>query len=519
MAALATLAVCVGQAARADMAPCAATGGIFHAAMSTNTPTMDAVLSTTTVSRQLAIHIWESLVTVDDNYRVIPELAENWQRADDGLSYTFRLRPGVKFHDGRTLTAEDVQASLQRYFKVSPAAARFKSVASVDVVDPQTVKLTLSKDFALLANLSFPFPVASIMPADIVRKYGDKEIRGADLIGTGPFRFIAWTPDVSVRMGRFADYAPDARFDGPTGFGGRRTACVDEVDFIPATEEASRVAGLQTGAYDYAEAVPITSVDTLSKDPAAKVIVVKPKWGVVLELNATDPVMKNQSFRRALVAALNMTQVMQAVSFGNRPDYFRTQPSIFFPEQTTWYSDAGGDVYNHQDLEQVKKLLAEANYHGEEVVYLTNQNYSWMYKASQAVAAMWRRAGINVKLELMDWPSQIQRAQSLKGWAINQTGWSPRFDPTQTSDNFHCGAPGGYGHCDPQMDALLDGLNTGAPDEERKKLWDQLQGMVWDTVAVVRLGDFFEPEAVRADVAGYKPFYVTPRFWNVAKTK
>ena len=104
----------------ADPDPCTAHGGVLRAAMSSNTPTMDAILSTTTVTRQLAIHLWESLVTVDSQYHMIPQLALNWERSDDGLTYTFHLRPDVKFHNGATMTAADVAASLQRYFKVSP---------------------------------------------------------------------------------------------------------------------------------------------------------------------------------------------------------------------------------------------------------------------------------------------------------------------------------------------------------------------------------------------------------------
>lgn len=140
--------------ALAQEAPCAATGGVFKAAMATNTPTMDAVLSTTTVSRQLAIHLWESLVTMDGQYHVVPQLALGWERAADGKSYTFRLRPDVKFHSGQTMTAEDVAASLQRYFKVSPGAGRFRDVTAVEVVDAQTVRLAVGRDFALVANLA-----------------------------------------------------------------------------------------------------------------------------------------------------------------------------------------------------------------------------------------------------------------------------------------------------------------------------------------------------------------------------
>ena len=104
---------------------------------------------------------------------------------------------------------------------------------------------------------------------------------------------------------------------------------------MPATEEMSRVAGLQTGAYDYAEVVPITSVDSLKHDPAIKVMVVKPKCGVVLELNPAEGIMSSLPFRRALVAALNMGQVMQATSFGNRRTISVCSPPSSSPNRPT----------------------------------------------------------------------------------------------------------------------------------------------------------------------------------------
>ena len=410
---------------------CQVQGGRVQAALTTNASTMDPILSTTNASRQIAIHLFESLASMDSNYQVIPQLAQDWKRSDDGLTYTFRLRQGVKFHNGKTMTADDVKASLDRFIKISPGANRFKNVKSVEIVDPQTVRINLTADFPLLNNLAMPSPIVAIFPKEIVEKYGDKEVRGEDVIGTGPYQLKEWRPDVGVKMAKFKDYAPDSRFDGPTGFGGAKTACVDEVNFLPVTEDASRVAGLQTGDFDFAEAVPITSVPQLETDPNLSIEILKPKWAVVLELDHKNPLMQKLPFRKALLAALNMDQIMRASAFG-RQDYFRVQPSIFFPEQKQWYTAVGSEMYNKPDKALVASLLKEAGYNNEPVIYLTNQNYGWMYKASQAIAAQWQAMGINVKLEVMDWPSQIKRAQTSNDWAINQTGWSPRFDPFQT---------------------------------------------------------------------------------------
>jgi peptide/nickel transport system substrate-binding protein len=499
-------------------APCEVEGGRIQAALTANASTMDPILSTTNASRQVAVHLFESLASMDSNYQVIPQLAQDWSRSEDGLAYTFRLRPGVKFHNGKTMTAEDVKASLDRFLKISPGANRFKNVKSVEIVDPMTVRIVLTADFPLLNNLAMPSPIVAIFPKEIVDRYGDKEVRGEDVIGTGPYRLKEWRPDVGVKMTKFSDYAADARYSGPMGFGGARTPCADEVDFLPVTEDASRVAGLQTGDFDFAEAVPITSVPSFESDPAIAIEILKPKWAIVLELDHKNPLMQKLAFRKALLAALNMEQVMRASAFG-RPDYFRVQPSIFFPEQTQWTTEAGSDGYNKPDKARVAALLKEAGYANEPVIYLTNQNYGWMYKASQAIAAQWQAAGINAKLEVMDWPSQIKRAQTSSDWAINQSGWSPRFDPFQTIDSFKCGSVSAFGYCNPAMEAALARVNSGAGLEERQKAWQAAQKQAWEDLAVLRIGDYFEPEATRRTLRGYVPFYTTPRFWNVSQTR
>lgn len=497
---------------------CGVTGGTIVAAMSTNPPTLDPMLSTTTASRQVAVYIFESLVTYDETYAIIPQLAASWTSGSNGLVYTFKLRSGVKFHSGQTLTAADVKASFERYLKVAPGALqRFTGFKSVTAVDALTVRFELTKPFSFLPNLAIPSPLFAVLPKTIIDKYGEKEVRGQDLVGTGPYKFAEWRPDVAIRLAKFADYRPDTRFAGPTGFGGRRVACADQIGLIPVVEAGSRVAGLLTGAYDFAEAVPITSVPQLEANKEIDVEIVKPKWGIVDELNHGQPPMDKLAFRKALVAALDMGQVLSATSFGNRPEYIRVSPSIFFPEQKSWYTTAGSTMYNKPDLAQAKRLLAEAGYNNEPIIYLTNQNYDWMYKASLAMAAQWQRAGINIKIELMDWPSQIQRAQSLKGWHINQTGWSPRLDPLQTAVSLKCGSLSAYNYCNRDMDQLLDQVNTDLPLKQRQAIWVKIQQMVWDDVSVIRVGDYFEPEAIRSSLKGYRPFYVIPRFWNVSK--
>lgn len=487
-------------------------GGVLKAAMQTNPPTLDAHLSTTTATRQIAVHVFETLVVFNEDYDIIPQLASHWEVSTDGLVYTFYLRPDVTFHNGKALTADDVVASLTRFKQYSVDRARLAAVEDITALDTLTVQIRLSRPVLLLTQLALPGTFLAIYPAEII-KDRSAEVRGDELVGTGPYRLLEWKPDVYVRLGRFLGYAQDARFSGPTGLGGRRTAIFDEIQFIPVLESATRLAGLLTGEFDYAEELPLTAYTTVARNPQLRAYIVRPRWALLLELNQSEPPMDNVLFRRAIVAALDMEAVLRAVTFGN-PDFYRLQPSFFFPEQRIWHNDAGSELYNRRDLGEVRRLLDAAGYNFEPIIYLANRDYDWMYKCTLAVASQLQQAGINVQVEFSDWPSQIARALTQKGWHINQTGWSPRFDPIQLATSLRCGSPSAYMYCNPEVDKLLDRLAQVLPLEERQRTYRELQQLVWEDVAVIRIGDIFVFEGTTARLQGYSPWNVIPRFWN-----
>jgi len=490
--------------------------GTLKAALTTNPQTMDTHLSTTTAVHQVAIYLHESLVTFDENYEVIPQLADSWDISDDRLTYTFTLRPDLKFHNGKTLEAEDIKASTERYIEASAGGTRLSDVSSIEVLDPLTVRFNLDTASPLLVNLAQPTPSLAIYPKELIDEHGNDPIPPEDVVGLGPYELAEWRPDVHTKLVRFEDYTPDDRYDEATGFGGHRIAYFDEVQLIPVPEDASRVAGLETGEFDFIEALPITSVDQIESSDGLEVAVLKPKWAILAELNQGEAPMDDVRFRQALVRALDMEQIMRAASFAQE-DFYRLQPSIIFPEQTAWYTEAGSDWYNKPDLDEVSRLLEEVGYDNEPIIYLANRDFDWMYKAALAAASQWQQVGINVQLEFMDWPSQIERAESLEGWHVNQTGWSPRLDPTQVYQSLSCSSVASYNYCNEEMEALLDAVNQGLPQEERSEAWSDVQELVWEDVAIIRFGDFHEAEALKSELDGYRPYHVTPRFWNVKR--
>lgn len=486
----------------------------FKAAMTASPMSLDEGFSNNAQTRQVSIYIFETLFTFDDNYKVIPQLVDTYSVANDGLSATMTLRKGVKFHNGSEFTAKDAVASLERFKTTQLYGKKLDDVKSMEIVNDYEIKFTFSKPIGLPALLAFPQRIY-MLPKDIADKNKGTELKGKDLVGTGPYKLIEWNPDVHVKLERFDQYAVDNRYQNATGFGGKRIPYFKNIYLLPVKEAEARMAGLETGEFDFAEAIPNTSHNRIKGNDKLVASIVKPKWSIVVEFNHKNEFIKDKNFLQALVYSLDMEKVLVAVTSNNK-DFYRLDPSIYTPEQF-YYSEAGSaGIYNKPDLAKVKDLLAKANYKGEEIVYLVNKDYDFMYKACLSLAEQWQAAGINVKLEFSDWPTQISKAKSMKGWAMNQSGLSPRLDPTQLSASLASTSIGGYGYSNPAMDKLLEEISLGKPEDQRKATMEKIQTLIWQDLPFLKIGDSFEMEAINKKYKGFNSFYAA-RFWNVTE--
>lgn len=488
-------------------------GLVFKAAMTTNPLSLDEGYSSTTATRQVSSYVFETLFAIGEDYSIIPQLAESYTVSDDMLVYDIKVREGITFHDGSTLDAEDVVASYERFNTTLMNADRFVNVVSCEAIDAYTVRFTLDKPVSLLEFQAIP-PRCNIMPKEIAEANMEGELRGDDVIGTGPYKLVEWLPDVHVKLAKFEGYVQDDRYTEGSGLGGLRVAHFDTIYLLPVTEAESRIAGLENGEFDFAESIPVTSYDRISGNASIITSIMNARWAILVELNQGEWPMTELAFRRALVYAINPEEVLQAVTSGNEMFYSLT-PSIFADGQY-FYSAAGSEgFYNSQDMDKVAELLKEAGYNGEEIIYNVNRDFDWMYKACIVLADQWQKAGINIRLDFYDWASQIAKAQSLEGWHINQTGWSQRLLPAQVRSSLYTGSTSAYNYSNPQMDELLDQLALGMDNESRFAIWEQVQQLVWDDVAMIKIGNYNELEAINSKYEGYKSFYVIPRFWNV----
>jgi peptide/nickel transport system substrate-binding protein len=482
---------------------------ILNVALSTNLPTLDPTFSTSTVTLQIAPHIFETLFAYDENYKSAPMLAEGAKISDDGLTTTITLRKGVKFHNGKEMSADDVVASLNRWKEVSPVAkATFTTVTGITAKDSSTVEIKSSKPSGVIITaLATPRQPAVIMPKEIAEKAGKKELE--ETVGTGPFKLVEWKHDQNVHITRFDEYQPLST--PPKGLSGKKEALVKDIFFHFVTNAASRIAGLQSGDYDFVADVSVDNYETLKADPNIQLYIGKPSRMNYLFFNNKAGVFANLKMREAVNTALDLDAIMQAVAA--KPEFYRIDPGLMFEEQKDWYVTNGKEMYNQKNKEKAKSLLKEAGYNGEKVTLLISKEHI-TYNSALVVAEELKDLGMNVNVENYDWPTVLERRKDPAKWDIFFTGTGISAHPTEV--NFldsRKNYPGFYKN--EEVDKLMDQLMVTVDPAAAKEIFRQIQTLYLKDVPTIKLGDLHILTASNKKVKNFNYFYEL-NFWNVS---
>jgi peptide/nickel transport system substrate-binding protein len=507
LAALVLLALGVGGPALAQKK-----GGVLRIGIIGEPPALDAHWTTATLTSNMSAHLYEGLYTLDDNRRPIPMLAEGLPAVSrDGLTYTFKIRPGVKFHNGKELSSEDVVASLTRWGQQSVyGRVVFAQVAEpLRAVDRHTVEMRLKERSAVvLISLAVPGNAAVIYPKDIAERFKPQE-KITEFVGTGPFKFAEWKPDQYIRMVRFDDY--QARAEKPNGYGGGKTAYVDELRWVPVPDVATRVAQIETGELDFVEQLTIDSYDRLSKNPSVRPVIAKPAFWLVAVFNKKEGLMTNQKLRQAWQAALDLEPIMRNVA-GNRREFYRIDCSIMFQEMAEWHVKLPGMPCNERNKEKAKKLLQEAGYKGEPIRFMTTQEYKWMYDFALLTKQQLEDAGFVIDLQVVDWATLVKRRNNPKEYDVFTTGTGMFYDPTHP-DFLTATWPGWTS--DEEILRNQAELARETDPKKRYAIWEQQHRAFYEKAPVARYGDLHGLHAARSHVKGYNERLEWIRFQNV----
>ncbi|WP_368653139.1 ABC transporter substrate-binding protein [Ornithinibacillus sp. 4-3] len=453
----------------------------LRVSISIQPPTLDPPMSTATKTSHVARNIFETLVTLNAEYQPVPMLADTIDQSDDRLTYTFHLREGVLFHNGKEMVAEDVVASMNRWLDIS-AGGKLLEGAVFEEGDPYTVLLKLETPIAdvleiMADHVQFP----AIMPKEIV---DTAEASGVtEYIGTGPFQFKEWRQDQYIHLEKFEDYvAVDAPADG---FSGKKEAFINNVYFMIVPDPSTTFAGLQTGEFDIVYDVSNDQYEQLLQDEALST---RPYHfgSLILSYNKKEGPATDQKFRHALNAAINSDDIMQA-GFVHE-DLFEIDSGYMTKDRTNWYSDNGSEFYNQADPEKAKQLLEESDYNGEPITLLTSRDYEFIYNASVVLQEQLEQVGINVELELYDWPTVLEMRQDPELWDLHINGTATPVTPSSLLF-LNYDWVGWPEH--PKIDELLAGIKDAVDQEEAKSHWDELQEFAWaDYLPISILGQY-----------------------------
>jgi peptide/nickel transport system substrate-binding protein len=508
---LAALAL-AASSALAEPFKCPHVGGNFVFGQEANINSLDQMTSATISTRNIAMNMFEALMTRDENFSPILDLAESVTEAPDHLTYTFKLRNGVHFHNGKEMTSADVVASFERYNKVGLERSMFANVASWDATDKDTfvIHMKQAQPTFLMALSSFSVPVV-IIPAE------DKDDPPQQLksIGTGPWQLVESVPGSYVKLKRYEGYKPNTQFEQRTGFGGYKQACFDTVTFRIVTEPQARLAGLKTGELQGVEDLPTKSLADLKADKNITLLPLKNWWIQITYPNTSVAPTDNLMFRKAVQTVLDMDEIMDAASDGN----YALNIGFQYPNQAD-YSDAGKETYNLHNATLAKQYLAQSGYKGEPVVLLTNKDYPPMYNSALVMQQQLQAIGINAQMKVVDWPTSVQMAlKSDTGWNFFYTGWGtqPALGALATMNFFvepnATFRPKGE-QDDPEVIKLWKDMNGLPTPEGRQDAYAQLQKYVLGQVYSVPFGSFTKVQGTRSNVKGFVPFRI-PRMSNV----
>lgn len=504
----ALLAATLAAALAAGSAEAQQRGGEVIVAQSSNPPSLDAMVTSSQASRNVNMHMYETLFAFDENSQPIPDLAAGVEVSEDGLTYTIPLRQGVKFHNGKEMTSEDVVASLERYRKHGATGNMLEPVETIEATGPHEVTLTLKRRTpTFLEAFASPRAPAAIIPAEEAAKEPDQ----IEFIGTGPYRFVEYVPDSHVTMERFEDYVPNEAHEGPRGFGGRKTPYFDRVTFRTMPELGAQVAALEAGEVHVVERMPVPAAQRLEGDANVDVHENMPWAFLTFILNMKEPPTDDPKVREAVQVALQMEPIAGIASEG----VFQLNQGWMYPTSPYSAGEVGAEWYNLGDTERAKRLLEEAGYDGGEFVLLTDSTIPEHNKAAVVIAEQLKTAGFNVRIEQPDWPTTLKlrlEDTGWNGWTL-QMGIEPYLGPVALVSTLTGSAPH-FRANDAELDALYQELTEGETVEARAETFQKIQERLYEIFGIVKIADLGIMQATRANVANFTPFRF-PRMYDV----
>jgi peptide/nickel transport system substrate-binding protein len=440
-------------------------------------------------TKEVLFNIFEGLVKLDKDGNLVPAVAESYQISEDGMVYTFTLREGVKFHDGSFATADDIVYSIKRsagMLEPKDPTVIVESALSVisDVVatDEKTIEVRLEKAETEL----LPYLTCSIIPKD----YKDMDTKP---IGTGPFKFVSYTPLQSLVVEKNKDYYVDG------------APYLDQVTFKISSNTDSAFMELQAGNIDI---LPYITDAQASQLPAGYHLEAGPMnliQGLFINNKLTP--FDNKLVRQALCFAVDRQAVIDMVA-GGRGNVLGTN---MYPGFKKYYDESLVNVYPYNP-EKAKELLKEAGYpNGISFTITVPSNYQYHIDTAQVIVEQLRQVGITAKIQLIEWESWKADVYKGRNYETTLVGLAAELAPRQALSRFRSDASNNFmNYINPDFDAVYKQGEAETAEDKKIEIYKQMEAMLTNDAVAVYIQDPYQMTAVNDKLGGYTyyPIYV-----------
>jgi len=439
-------------------------------------------------TKEVLFNVFEGLLKPDSDGNIIPAVAESYDVSEDGKTYTFTLRKGVKFHNGNLVTAEDVKYSIEKAADITggePLIEAFSLIESVNILSEDVVEINLSEE-----DVDFPaylaMTTAAIIPAD-------NEDPDTNPIGTGPYAFVSRSPQENIVVKRFDDYWGEK-------------AHIENVTFKIESNSDAIVMDLRGGSIDMYARLTSTQVSQLGD--GFQVMEGTMNLVQALYLNHAVEPFDNQKVRQAMCYAIDVDQILELTSDGKGTQI----GSSMFPAFKKYYLEELSNAYPH-DTEKAKELLKEAGYpDGFSMTITVPSNYQPHIDTAEVIVEQLKEVGIQATIQLVEWNSWLSDVYMDRQYESTVIGVdASSMTARALLERFDSEADGNFiNYANPDYDALFEQAITCTDDGEQTELYKQMERILSEDAANVYIQDMAEFVVLNDKYDGYTfyPLYV-----------
>jgi peptide/nickel transport system substrate-binding protein len=501
---------------------------VLRAVMHADVRTLDPFWTTQTIAGIHAMLVYDTLFGNDENDRPKPQMVDTYDISPDRKTYTFKLRDGLKFHDGSPVTTKDVIASLKRWGAKDSAGQRLMSFADkLEGVDEKTFRLVLKEPYGMV--LETLGKTGTSVPVIMREKeaLNDPNTQITEAIGSGPFKFAKdqWVPGSKTVYLKNADYVPRPGNEPPSAFAGSKIPKVDRIELVWISDPQTAMSALVNGEIDFYEQPSVDFLPILQQARGVKLMKLgkmDTHFGLI-RLNHLHPPFDNIKARQAMYHLVSQEDFLRAI-VGN-PEFYTVCHGLIVCGSPL-ASDAGNAMMKEYNPKKALQMMKEAGYKGEPITVLHPTDHVSITPATQVLIQFMRDAGLNVDVQAMDWGSVVSRRAKKDppaqgGWHIFLTtsGTVAGANPVLHTWIGAACDKGLFGWpCDAEIERLRNAYGFAATDEEKKKAASDLQARAIEQVVYIPHGQWTVPIAYRADrIDGIVANPGLAVLWNISK--